>query len=31
MPTSKLTDTKCKAAKPGKKARKVFDGGSLFL
>ncbi len=31
MPTNKLTDAKCKAAKPGNKDRKEFDGGGLFL
>ncbi len=31
MPTNKLTDVKCKAAKPDEKDYKLFDGGGLFL
>jgi len=33
MPTEKLTDTSCKAArpKPGNRYRKLFDGGGLYL
>lgn len=31
MATNTLTDAKCRAAKPGDKARKLFDGGGLFL
>jgi integrase len=31
MPTDTLTDAKCKAAKPGPKPYKVFDGGGMAL
>lgn len=31
MPTNNLTDHQCRAAKPGEKARKLFDGGGLHL
>lgn len=32
MPTiNNLTDAKCRAAKPTEKARKIFDGGGLYL
>lgn len=31
MPTNKLTDSKCKSAKPGATPQKVSDGGGLFL
>lgn len=31
MPTSKLTDAQCRAAKPREKAYKLFDGGGLAL
>ncbi|GHU37096.1 hypothetical protein AGMMS50256_34580 [Betaproteobacteria bacterium] len=31
MPTNVLTDAKCKAARAGGKAVKVFDGGGMFL
>jgi integrase len=31
MPTNKLTDNLCRTAKPGEKARKLFDGGGLHL
>jgi integrase len=31
MPTSKLTDAQCKAAKPRDKAYKLFDGGGMAL
>jgi integrase len=31
MPTNKLTDAKCKAAKPTDRPYKLFDGGGLFL
>ncbi len=32
MPTmNNLTDAKCRAAKPTDKARKIFDGGGLYL
>lgn len=31
MPTNKLTDHACRSAKPGEKAKKLFDGGGLHL
>lgn len=31
MPTNTLSDHKCKAAKPGPKGQKLFDGHGLFL
>lgn len=31
MPTNNLTDAKCRAAKPGDKPYKLFDGGGLHL
>lgn len=31
MPSCKLTDAQCKAAKPNEKAYKLFDGEGLFL
>ena len=31
MPTNTLTDARCKAAKPGEKLAKLFDGGGLHL
>lgn len=31
MPTNTLTDSQCRSAKPGEKARKLFDGGGLHL
>jgi integrase len=31
MPTNKLTDNACRTAKPGDKAKKLFDGGGLHL
>lgn len=31
MPTAKLTDAQCRAAKPREKAYKLFDGGGLAL
>jgi integrase len=31
MPTNKLTDHACRNAKPGPKAKKLFDGGGLHL
>lgn len=31
MPTNVMTDAKCRAAKPGEKLVKLFDGGGLFL
>ncbi len=31
MPTNSLTDSACKSAKPGARARKMFDGHGLFL
>lgn len=31
MPTNTLTDAKCRAAKPGDKPIKMFDGGGLHL
>lgn len=31
MPTNTLTDNRCRLAKPGEKAQKLFDGGGLFL
>ena len=31
MPTNVMTDAKCRAAKPGQKLIKLFDGGGLFL
>lgn len=31
MATNTLTDARCRAAKPGEKAYKLFDGGSMFL
>ena len=31
MPTNKLTDAACKGAKPTGTAKKLFDGGGLFL
>jgi integrase len=31
MPTNRLTDHACRAAKPKDKAYKLFDGGGLFL
>jgi integrase len=31
MPTNSLNDAKCRAAKPGEKAYKLFDGGGLHL
>ena len=31
MPTNTLTDSQCRSAKPGGKARKMFDGGGLHL
>lgn len=31
MPTNSLSDSKCKAAKPGPKPQKLFDGHGLFL
>ncbi len=31
MPTNRLSDAKCKAARPAEKDRKLFDGGGLFL
>lgn len=31
MPTDSLSDARCKAAKPGPKPVKLFDGGGLFL
>ncbi|WP_068634942.1 tyrosine-type recombinase/integrase [Thauera butanivorans] len=31
MPTNTLTDARCRAAKPGDKAIKLFDGGGLHL
>lgn len=31
MPTNTLTDSQCRSAKAGEKARKLFDGGGLHL
>ena len=31
MPTNTLTDHQCRTAKPGEKARKLFDGHGLYL
>lgn len=31
MPTNRLTDHQCRTAKPGEKARKLFDGDSMYL
>lgn len=31
MPTNTLTDSQCRSAKAGEKARKMFDGGGLHL
>lgn len=31
MPTNTLTDSQCRSAKPGERARKMFDGGGLYL
>lgn len=31
MPTNRLTDHACRSAKPGDKAKKLFDGGGLHL
>jgi integrase len=31
MPTNRLTDHQCRSAKPAEKARKLFDGGGLYL
>ncbi|SAI72958.1 phage-related integrase [Bordetella ansorpii] len=31
MPTNTLNDTQCRAARPGEKPYKLFDGGGLYL
>ncbi|MCX8567224.1 MAG: protein of unknown function (DUF4102) [Glomeribacter sp. 1016415] len=31
MPTNRLSDAKCKTARPAEKDYKLFDGGGLFL